>query len=191
MSNEKHYWYYQATSDVARDLENRYAPIEIKRDETLKQMLNDFSCVAWTVCSGWGLPSTIDEIVFESRECLSDKDFKIKEARHEGKKVYCVYGKRNSKIGNEFNRRIAGYNKILKDLPSEPDFIFTELNVRATGFGGAHSSGRGIAMLSTYGGRVGDDIFLAIPINQDKKIDIPDCLIPITYGKFYDAVNKN
>lgn len=189
MSNEGYYNYYKVDAEASKDLENRYAAIEIKRDETLKQMLNDFSCIAWTVCSGWGLQSTIDEIVFESREGFSDKDFKIKEARHEGKKVYCVYGKRNSKIGNEFNRRIADYNKILKDLPSEPDFIFNELNVRATGMGGA--SGRGVAMLSTHGGRVGNDIYLAIPKNPDGKFTLPDGLSQITYGTFYDAVNSN
>jgi hypothetical protein len=55
----------------------------------------------------------------------------------------------------------------------------------STGLGGPHPNGKGVAMISTYGGMCGDVLVFAIA-KGDRAVALPPGFESITYGEFYD-----
>jgi len=197
MGSENHYDYYKTSKETKVELIAEYEEkIESKRESILEDLKKDTGCIAWTETSSWGGQSMISELVYPiGHQILDEPYIKIRSKReYEGVDVACVSGMGNRKLGKQFDAVISKYNKKLESVPDYQDWLAKRLGIMRTGLGGAHSSGRGIAMLSTKIGNAGDIIVAMIPNNKEEKhggITIPDCLEKITYGQFFDLTNKS
>lgn len=189
MSNSaEHYDYYITDSAIREEMVQLYKEeIGNKRNDTLKKLLADTGAIAYTETNSWGKTSVM------VRDLAFDVEHEFVGASHmtkprydyfEGKRIALTRGKRNDKKGREFNKFVSDANKVLSEAPTYRDWLVDHFNIMRTGFG--ESTGRGVAMLSTYGGNLGDGLGFAIPNTKEEKhkdVVIPECFTKITYGQ--------
>ncbi len=193
--NAKYYNYYKTDPQTATEKSSKYdSDIREKRSDAQQSLLDATGAVAWRERSEWGGGSYVTDLAFprDSKLILGGHIKEVTRSYHADLPVVCVRGKLNSKAGIAFNKPINDANKILKELPSFTDWVVSEFNIMRTGLGGNHPSGRGTAMISTYGGRCGDVLVFGIPNNENEKhgeVEIPSCFEKISYGQFYDMTS--
>jgi len=192
MSNEKHYDYY-ITSKEVKDikLNEHKEKFGSKRSELIKEFCDKHGALGYTLRSSWGGADLISELVFDcEHDIVSSPYHKKRAVMFEGKSCFAITGKGNRKDGISFNNEINDINDQIKDIPNFTDWIVDEFKVMRTGMG--ESTGRGVAMLQTAGGIVGDYLGFRIPnCKQDCHglVEIPDCFEKISYGQWYDLIN--
>ncbi|CAM0010082.1 hypothetical protein VPH234P10_0048 [Vibrio phage 234P10] len=193
MSNEAYYDYYRY---VNADLAKRYeAEVGGKRKEILSELLDSTGALAYTASSSWGGPEVVRELVYPfDTPHKEDPHIKtVRTDRFNNERVVILDGKRNRKAGVAFNKPVTDANNLLKDLPDFKAWVISELGINRTGIGGAHESGRGMAMLSTDFGMVDGVYFFRIPSDKtdgkSKEVVIPEGFESLTYGQWYDLVN--
>lgn len=192
MSQEKHYDYFKYEN---KELQPKYNDeIGSKRTESLRKMLEGSGALAYTSSSSWGGVETVRELVYPYETELKDLPhvMNIRSDRYDGQRVVVLRGKLNSKAGKDFNKWINQARDEIKDLPDFKSWVIETLDVNRTGLGGAHSSGRGTAMLSTdFGMRDGVYLF-RIPKDSCDGIsgtnEVPEGFKSISYGQWYDIV---
>ena len=201
--SHKHYDYFKVEGTAVKELIDAFADIGKKRDAVIKEVMNEFGAIAYTNSSGFGdkgnkLRSLAWEFGYQFPCAVTIKSTDY----FEDKKVVIARGKGNSKEGKEFNKRldaaIKAANAKLEAFPVWQSYIIEHYKIMKTGFGEA--TGRGIPMLTTYGGRhpLQDDcLIFAVPNTKDKEgyakhgdVEIPDEFVQLTYGQFYDIANS-
>ncbi|HFH2492077.1 TPA: DUF5420 family protein [Yersinia enterocolitica] len=201
-SSHRHYDYFKVEGADVKALIDGFDDIGKKRDAVINGVMNEFGAVAYTNSSGFGdKGSKLRNLVWEHDYPFSCP-MTIKSTDYfNGKKVVIARGKGNVKEGKEFNKKldaaIKSANAALESLPVWQAYIIAHYGVMKTGFG--ESTGRGILMLTTYGGRHperDDCLLFAIPNTKDKEgcakhgdVTIPKEFEQITYGQFYDITN--
>lgn len=193
MSNETYYDYYRY---VNADLAERYeTEIGDKRKEIIRELLKTTGAVAYTASSSWGGQEVIREMVYPF-DTPHKEEPHIKTVRvdhYENQRVVVLSGKRNRKAGVAFNKPVTDANKLLKDLPDFKAWVISELDIKRTGIGAPHESGRGMSMLSTDFGMSGSTYYFRIPSDKtdgsSKSVEIPEDFESLTYGQWYDLVN--
>lgn len=192
MGQEKYYDYY---SYVNKDLSTRYdSEIGEKRTDIIRELLKTTGALAYTASSSWGGQEVIREMVYPFDTSHKEESHvkTVRVDRYEDQRVVVLSGKRNRKAGVEFNKPVTEANKALKDLPDFKSWVIGELNIRRTGIGGQHESGRGMAMLSTDFGCAGGVYLFRIPNDltdgKSKEITVPEGFEKLTYGQWYDMV---
>lgn len=198
MSNEKYYDYYLVNKEASAEaLKIHTEKFNGMRKAAHEELLESTGAIAWRESSNWGKPNSICELVYPRDHAVGNMphvkvcsiDF------YEDRRVICVRGKGNSKAGKAFNEPMALANgKLSKCLTFQDWIIHEHFKVSRSGLGGAHSSGRGTSMISTYGGMCDSEehIVMAVPNDsQSSKTPLvtPDSFEAISYGRFYDLVN--
>lgn len=193
MSNETYYDYYRY---VNADLSERYeTEVGDKRKEIIRELLETTGAVAYTASSSWGGQEVIREMVypFDTPHKEEPHIKTVRVDRYENQRVVVLSGKRNRKAGVAFNKPVTDANQLLKDLPDFKAWVISELDIKRTGIGAAHESGRGMAMLSTDFGMTDGVYFFRIPSDKtdgkSKEVVIPEDFESLTYGQWYDLVN--
>ncbi|GKX54050.1 hypothetical protein SOASR030_01620 [Leminorella grimontii] len=195
----KHYDYFKVEGEDVKAMIAKYDEIADKRQSVINDLCNKFEAIGYTDSTGFG-----DKGSFV-RNLIWPADFKFAQPMTiklrsyiDGKPAILARGKGNSKEGRAFNKSldaaIADCNKQLATLPSWQAYIIEHYDVMKTGIGG--SSGLGLAMLTTYGGKYpgrDDCLLFAIPNNKNEKrhgkITVPENFQKLTYGQFYDITN--
>lgn len=189
MSNEKFYDHYQTDAETASKVRALFdKEVGNKRNDALAKLLKITGAVAWCEkSSAWGSDQTLVRgVVYPIEDFEIPKHVKmIRGCTFEGKHCVEVRGELNSNAGREFNKHIDACNDILRTAPKFTDWVVTHFDVMSTGLGGPCPNGRGVSMISTYGGRCGDVLVFAVA-KGDRKVDVPECFEQITYGQFYD-----
>lgn len=199
MSNEKNYKYYRVEGPDVKALVDSHKPIAEQRSTVLKQLLDDSGAIGYVLHTGIGvIAATVSDLAFKADHQFPCEVTVRRQSMLDGEKVSIVKGKGRSKEANEFNRWLNGLidaaNSQLKNLPSFFDYTITHYNVNCSTLG--DSTGRGMAILCTYGGLEPgreDSLLFAIPQvkrERDRQPEIPAGFVEITYGQFYDSINK-
>lgn len=198
-NNAKHYDYFKVEGPAIKTLIEGFDAIGEKRKSIISELQAQFGAVGYTTSAGFGdKGSRVCHLAWDH-----DHEFpcQITIKRHDyfnGNPVIIARGKGNTKEGRALNKAldaaIAKTNSALADLPPWQQYIIDHYGIMRTGFGVATS--RGIAMLSTYGGRCpgrNDCLLFAIPNTKDREGEAKhgDVIIPadfqkLTYGQFYD-----
>lgn len=193
MSNETYYDYYRY---IDASLSDRYdREVGDKRKAILAEMLETSGAVAYTASSSWGGQEFIRQLVFPYDTPLKDEPHikTLRSSRFEDQRVVVLDGKRNRKAGIAFNKPVTDANKQLKGLPDFKAWVISELGVGRTGIGAPHESGRGMSMLSTDFGKIGDVYYFRVPSDKtegsSEKVEVPEGFKQLTYGQWYDLVN--
>lgn len=190
MSQEKYYDYFKYEN---KELQSKYnEEVGLKRTESLRKMLEGSGALAYTASNSWGGVETVRELVYPYDSELKSLPYvmNIRTGHYEGQKVVVLRGKLNSKDGKNFNKWIDQARDEIKDLPDFKAWVIDSLNIKRTGLGGTHESGRGTAMLSTdFSMRDGVYLF-RIPKNSCDGIsgtsEVPETFEPLSYGQWYD-----
>jgi len=201
VSQEKFYRYFKVTGQEVVYLLAAYEPIDAKRKQVIKGMLEESGAAGYAESRGWGENgSTVQALWF-----LADHDFgapvTIAHRTHDdGKDMVVVRGKGTSKAAKDLNAKLRGYikaaNDQLTDLPSFHDYLIKHYGVACTGLGGRVGSGFGVAMLQTKCGVAPgskDTLLFAVPTKSEgcRQPEIPASFTEMTYGQFYDLSEGN
>lgn len=200
MSNEKNYKYYRVEGPDVKALVDSHKPIAEQRGTVLKQLLDDSGAAGYTLHSGLSIISaTVSDLAFKHDHPFPCEVTVRRQDMLDDTKVVIVKGKGRSKEVKEFNGWLNGLidtaNSQLKNLPSFFDYMISHYNVHCSTLG--DSTGRGMAILCTYGGLEpgrDDSLLFAIPQvkegERDRQPEIPAGFVEITYGQFYDSIHK-
>lgn len=201
--NSKNYDYFMVEGFEVKKLIDSAMDVEKSRKKIIDRLKEDAGSVGVTFNSGWGEKGDQVRLLWWWHDHNFPCQMTIKGSDYLGdKKVICGHGKGNTadgrKFSKEINRLISEANEKLKELPCFESFIINHYGVMRTGFGSQSQSLLGISLLSTYAGTApgrSDCLMFAIPSHKDDKehgsITIPESFVKITYGQFYDIVNKD
>lgn len=194
MNNENYYRYFKTNAKIAADVQALFdEEVGNKRDAALSKLLEATGAVAWCETSAaWGGDKALVRgIVYPLKDFVIPKHVKmVQGCTWDGEDCVEVRGKLNSQAGLEFNKHIDECNDVLRTAPKYRDWVVKHFDVMYTCLGGNHPNGRGVAMLSTYGGNCGDVLVFAVA-KGDRKVTIPECFEQITYGNFYDMTHAD
>ena len=194
MSNEKHYDYYITSSEVKDQKLKEYAEkFGDKRKNSIQEMCDKYGAIAYTTRNQRGNGKYVYELIFEAdHEFLDPNQFKLRAVEFDGKSCFAVSGKGNGKQGIALHKDMESLNKEIRGIPNFTGWVVEDFGVMRTGFGETAFNGRGMYMLETKGGVIGEHLGFMIPSNTEDKhgsINIPECFERITYGQWYDTLD--
>ncbi|CAM0103285.1 putative Eac protein [Vibrio phage 207E29.1] len=190
----KHYDYYITSKEVkGQKIKEHQLKFGEKRTEMIQSLCDEFGAVGYTVRNNWGGADFVCELVFSANHDHCANPFMKKRAIvFEGENCFAIRGKGNRKDGIAFNKKISDLNLVIKEIPKFTDWIVDDFGVMRTGMG--ESTGRGVEMLQSAGGVLGDGLGFRIPnCKQDRHGDvtIPDCFKKITRGQWVDMTDSD
>lgn len=192
--NEENYDYYFVPSNIKEELDKKYkAEILGLRQAVFNDLLQATGAIAWIENRSWGQITTIGSLAFNTDHELVGASHmtKPKFDQFEDSKVAIIRGKQSVSLGRAFNKLVTEANEKLKLLPDYRQWLVMHFKVMRTGFGAA--TGRGVSMLSTQGGHLGDGLGFAIPKGGDERhgqIEIPECFEKLSFGQWYDLTKS-